>query len=422
MLNYKNEYKEIPDDIEFSDQLLLTPSLREMGLPIALAATPYVVVHAPVGSWIDRGDALCTYFFEDSRFDIVPNRWQSGLLDLVHFPHLFLRSFTLKSPISGFCMEFRRSSVRKKWNDCSLYSGLIDYNFALPSLLIPDDEPRWNSYQLQSFWDEVSSHVKRNWKRNIHNTGMVGGYKLVIMGKALESDLYNIGTVGNESDVTEDDIAQANAWGQEGPGWRQHDPKWIVCSFMDYCNLKHYNGGGEDFYNLNDNVNSYRAGDPKLRRKLRHLSEKVTSHVDKNSTESIVKYDIFISHASEDKDRIARPLYETLKNRGVSVWFDEAVLKLGDGLRRKIDEGLSKCKFGVVILSPSFLSKEWPQRELDGLMARETVSGKKAILPIWHEIDRDTLFRYSPTLADKLAGNSKEGLANIVEKILDVLK
>jgi TIR domain len=133
-------------------------------------------------------------------------------------------------------------------------------------------------------------------------------------------------------------------------------------------------------------------------------------------------YDIFISHASEDKDSIARPLYEELKNKGVSVWFDEAVLSLGDTLRRKIDEGLSKCKYGVVILSPSFLSKEWPQRELDGLVARETASGKKAILPIWHDIDHDTVLRYSPTLADKLAGNSKEGLQIIVAKILEVLK
>ena len=150
------------------------------------------------------------------------------------------------------------------------------------------------------------------------------------------------------------------------------------------------------------------------------LLEKKVSPLENQNEKAV--YDIFISHASEDKDRIARPLYEALKNMGVSVWFDEAVLKLGDSLRRKIDEGLSKCKYGVVILSPSFLSKEWPQRELDGLVARETASGKKAILPIWHEIDSDTLLRYSPTLADKLAGNSKEGLPIIVEKIMEVLK
>jgi hypothetical protein len=134
------------------------------------------------------------------------------------------------------------------------------------------------------------------------------------------------------------------------------------------------------------------------------------------------EYDLFLSHASEDKDVIARPLYSALVAKGVSVWFDEAVLELGDSLRRKIDEGLAKCRYGVVILSPRFLSKEWPRRELDGLVARETASGEKAILPIWHELDRDTLMRHSPTLADRLAGRSEEGIAALVEKILRVLR
>lgn len=133
-------------------------------------------------------------------------------------------------------------------------------------------------------------------------------------------------------------------------------------------------------------------------------------------------YDIFISHASEDKDAIARPLYNALVENSISVWFDEAAIKLGDSLRRKIDEGLSKCRYGVVILSPHFLSKEWPQRELDGLVARETALGEKRILPIWHELDRATLLRYSPPLADRMAGLSEDGVPALVKKILQVLE
>jgi CRP-like cAMP-binding protein/class 3 adenylate cyclase len=134
------------------------------------------------------------------------------------------------------------------------------------------------------------------------------------------------------------------------------------------------------------------------------------------------EYDLFLSHAFEDKDAIARPLYSALVAAGLSVWFDEAVLELGDSLRRKIDAGLSKCRYGVVILSPRFLNKQWSQRELDGLVARETASGEKAILPIWHELDRDTLMEYSPPLAERLAGRSDEGIAPLVEKILRVLR
>ena len=135
-----------------------------------------------------------------------------------------------------------------------------------------------------------------------------------------------------------------------------------------------------------------------------------------------VIYDIFISYASEDKESIARPLYLALMEKGLTVWFDDAVLKIGDTLRRKIDDGLRKCRYGVVILSPNFLSKEWPQRELDGLLARETTSGKKAILPIWHKIDRYTLLNHSPTLADRLAGRSDDELHVLVDKICQAIE
>jgi CRP-like cAMP-binding protein/class 3 adenylate cyclase len=134
------------------------------------------------------------------------------------------------------------------------------------------------------------------------------------------------------------------------------------------------------------------------------------------------EYDLFLSHASEDNDAIARPLYLALVAAGVSVWFDEAILQLGDSLHQKINQGLAKCRYGVVILSPRFLDKEWTQRELDGLVDRETASREKAILPIWYELDQATLSRYSPTLAGRLAGRAEEGVSGLVKKILQVLK
>ena len=136
----------------------------------------------------------------------------------------------------------------------------------------------------------------------------------------------------------------------------------------------------------------------------------------------VSRYDVFLSHASEDKEAIARPLYEALTAAGVSVWFDEAVLKLGDSLSAKIDEGLAKCTHGIIIISPSFLDKRWPQRELAGLVAREVAGGTKRILPIWHDIDHATLVECSPTLADRVAGRSSEGITELVRKILEVVK
>jgi hypothetical protein len=132
-------------------------------------------------------------------------------------------------------------------------------------------------------------------------------------------------------------------------------------------------------------------------------------------------YDTFLSHASEDKAAIARPLYRALTRSGITVWYDEATLTMGDSLRRNIDEGLSRCRFGIVILSPKFFSKDWPQRELDGLVARENASGEKAILPIWHKLSKSQVAKFSPTLADRLAGNSKNGIPSLVRMIREAL-
>ncbi len=134
--------------------------------------------------------------------------------------------------------------------------------------------------------------------------------------------------------------------------------------------------------------------------------------------------DLFISHASEDKDSVARPLATALRHRGWLVWFDEFELKLGDSLRRSIDQGLAEAKFGLVILSPSFFSKGWPQRELDGLVAREVAGpNTKVVLPVWHRVDHADVLRYSPPLADRLAAitTADGGIDRIVDQIEDVL-
>jgi hypothetical protein len=116
-------------------------------------------------------------------------------------------------------------------------------------------------------------------------------------------------------------------------------------------------------------------------------------------------YDVFISHASEDKESIAKPLALALAEYGVKVWYDEFALTLGDSLSRSIDRGLAESNFGLVILSPAFFAKDWPEYELRGLTAKE-IGRNKVILPIWHNINRDDVLNFSPPLADKLALSS----------------
>ena len=82
------------------------------------------------------------------------------------------------------------------------------------------------------------------------------------------------------------------------------------------------------------------------------------------------EYDVFISHASEDKNEVARPLAEALRANGLSVWYDEFELRIGDSLRRKIDKGIANSNFGIIVISRDFISKGWTNYELDGLITR----------------------------------------------------
>ena len=135
-----------------------------------------------------------------------------------------------------------------------------------------------------------------------------------------------------------------------------------------------------------------------------------------------VAHDVFISHASEDKDAFVRPLAEALRARDFNVWYDEFALAVGDSLRRSIDRGLTDSRYGIVVLSSAFFAKNWPQYELDGLVTKEMNSGGKVILPIWHKVSKDEVTSYSPSLADKLALNTAiQSLDEIVDEIAEVL-
>lgn len=127
------------------------------------------------------------------------------------------------------------------------------------------------------------------------------------------------------------------------------------------------------------------------------------------------QWDIFLSHASEDKEAVALPLTAALVRSGVRVWLDRFEIRLGDSIRAKIDEGLAMSRFGAVVLSEVFFQKLWTNRELDGLFARD------AVLPIWHGVDEKVVARYSPLLAGKAAVSTREGIESVAHRIVDRL-
>jgi hypothetical protein len=95
------------------------------------------------------------------------------------------------------------------------------------------------------------------------------------------------------------------------------------------------------------------------------------------------RFDVFISHASEDKNQVAFPLKLALERERLRVWLDHEELKLGESVPGSISDGLRDSRFAVVILSQNFLRKDWPKRELDAALDK--------VLPVLHGITHGQL-------------------------------
>ena len=161
---------------------------------------------------------------------------------------------------------------------------------------------------------------------------------------------------------------------------------------------------------------------PPIRERREDLAELVANAAEAASLADERDFDVFISHATEDKDAVVRPLAHALRDQGVTVWYDEFELHIGDSLRRKIDSGIARSRFGLVVLSKPFFNKGWAQYELDGLVTM-AVGERQVLLPIWHEVSKDEVVSHSPSLADKVALRTADySIAEIADEIAAVIK
>lgn len=108
---------------------------------------------------------------------------------------------------------------------------------------------------------------------------------------------------------------------------------------------------------------------------------------------------IFLCHAWDDRQGSAKELYDLLVGRGVSVWFSENDIGLGEPFLRAIDKGLAKSRIGIVLVTPSLL-KRVPSggvadKELSVLLQRDQ------LIPIMHNTTYDALREVSPMLASR---------------------
>lgn len=161
-------------------------------------------------------------------------------------------------------------------------------------------------------------------------------------------------------------------------------------------------------------------------RRIKELQSRIIPTVTATSEmeeENVPEYDVFVSHAWEDKEDFVDDFVDALRNLGIKVWYDTSQIKWGDSMRERIDDGLKKSRFGVAILSPNYIAenKYWTKAELDGLFQLESVNGK-TLLPIWHNLTKQQVMNYSPIIANKKAMTTALMTAQeIAEELLNLI-
>jgi len=134
--------------------------------------------------------------------------------------------------------------------------------------------------------------------------------------------------------------------------------------------------------------------------------------------------DIFICHAGEDKEEIVRPMVEGFSQSGISCWYDEAEIRWGDSIVQKVNEGLAASRYVVVVFSPNFVQKNWPQRELNAVLNQEASTGEVKVLPllVGSEEEKRQILKQFPLLNDKRYLPWDGDLRNIVNALLSRLR
>jgi hypothetical protein len=123
---------------------------------------------------------------------------------------------------------------------------------------------------------------------------------------------------------------------------------------------------------------------------------------------------VYLAHASEDHETIARPLAEQMMARGIEVWLDGWEIRPGDSLRRKMESGLADSTHFVALLTPNALGKPWVETEIDAGFVR-AVGGKARFIGLRIGVTVDQL---SPFLKTMLCPRIDPADPNDIERLV----
>lgn len=138
------------------------------------------------------------------------------------------------------------------------------------------------------------------------------------------------------------------------------------------------------------------------------------------------EHDFFVCHAFEDKTTVVTPLVTSLEEKSVSLWVDDAQLRIGDSITEKVHDGLMRSRFVLVILTKTFLGKNFARKELSTALGIEYSDGKKRVIPVLAGSDEESqeVIHALPWLKDKLfvRWRGSADTQMVVEQLLAVVR
>jgi hypothetical protein len=158
---------------------------------------------------------------------------------------------------------------------------------------------------------------------------------------------------------------------------------------------------------------------------LKIQQEQIQGLLENEQTDNFLnkEFDVFISHASDDKEAFVELLARALEDAGIKIWYDTDQISWGKSIRQSIDQGLKNSRFCIVILSPYFLNKYWTTYELNGIFQKDSINKESILLPIWHNITRDEIQKWNLSIADTSAMNSAtHTIDDIVKALLQLVE
>lgn len=134
----------------------------------------------------------------------------------------------------------------------------------------------------------------------------------------------------------------------------------------------------------------------------------------------VKEYDVFISHAYEDKVAFADGLADALRKKKLRVWYSGFELKVGDSITGSVNSALANSAYGIVIISNTYLEKQWAMSELKALFTYQEVQNR--ILPVLLGVSVEEVRQHIPLLADRYAVSADKGMQEVVNRIMQTVK